>query len=160
MKTKTLFYILLAFLLLLSVGAKSQNTFSKIFPVDTLPDGQSGMSVSLLDDGYLITANFQNDIDAALYKTDFQGRLIWKKKYQLEFSCSNPELTKVQNSHIYIGGIKLDTSGHVGSSISCLNLNGDILWHKIYRKAGFEETAQTMVYNGKDFFIVWFSYQY
>ena len=153
MRKQTFYSVLLAILLLHSVGAKSQNTFSRIFPVDTLPDGQSGMCMNLLDDGYLITGSY-GDADAALYKTDFQGRLIWKKKYSFEISSSNGEMTLVRNGKIYTFGPQyIDSVGVAGTYIACLDLNGNILWTKTYRKTKFEEYAQAVVDDGKNFLV-------
>jgi hypothetical protein len=154
MKRVQLFSFCLAILLLLSAGANCQNTFSKIFPVD-FEDGRSGMSINLLKDGYLISSDFQSGPWTALYKTDFNGNLIWKKKYWLEFTCSDPELTLVKNEKIYIAGFKNPDSTILRNAtvFVCLDLNGNILWSKTYRKEGFYEQGMRLVENENGFLV-------
>lgn len=148
-------WFLLAILLLQSVGAKSQNTFSKIYPID-FEDGRSGMSINLLKDSYIIGSDFQSGTTTALYRIDLNGNIIWKKKYWLEFTFSDPELTVVKNDKIYLAGIKpLDTITYPNATVfACLDSNGNILWSKTFSTTRFgHEQGMKLTTDDKGFLI-------
>ncbi len=141
-----------ALVFIVSEYSIAQTTFQKAF-IDTVAFGTASTSVLIENDGYIIAAwgyteqagnvHFRSGIH--LLKTDFQGNLLWKKKYaQPGKGISNGlygSLQPTTGGYLMCGNL-VDTATRNSDFFLCkIDTAGEVEWLKPYGVSNRVETT-------------------
>ena len=156
LKMRLLLYLCIALLCLpMDTVLAQQTTFSKVFSNYTL-DPENGWSILETEDGYLMVSAgecFGQDaiICGVISKLDKNGDLVWFK--QLDYYPRRHNSIHIFNNKIYLSGATNIGDGQF--KLYCLDLDGNILWDKVFGSPTQDEADATFIFTSDNHIIMY-----
>lgn len=132
--------------LIVSLLARSQNTFQKYF---SEPMEYQQMVWSAPDSTFILAGSRFNPgtvYDFCAVKVDLNGQIVWKKNYASANDEFLASASVLPDGNILFGGYKSNNNGDNDLSLLKVDSDGAPIWHKTYGNSAFEQ----LIFSGAD----------